>query len=157
MAKHMQLVVFLVGKELYGVSIEAVHEIVRVPDITEMPEALGSLEGVINLRGKIIPVIDLRKRLTLPRGQRTKSTRILIIEQGGAMTGLLVDSVLEVLKVMPEAVEAPPEIISSLGIEYITGVVKTGSRLIIMIKLEKVMSVEDMKRVNQEAVQCAAA
>lgn len=157
MAKHMQLVVFTVGRELYGVSIEAVHEIVRVPDITEMPEAQASLEGVINLRGKIIPVIDLRKRLSMPRGQRTKSTRILIMEQGRGMTGLLVDSVLEVLKVEPEAVEAPPEIISALGIEYITGVIKSGTRLIILIRLEKVMSVDDMRKIHQEALQSAAA
>lgn len=157
MAKHMQLVVFTVGKELYGVSIEAVHEIVRVPDITEMPEAQASLEGVINLRGRIVPVIDLRKRLTLPRGQRTRSTRILIMEHKSGMTGLLVDSVLEVLRVEPDAVEAPPEIISALGIEYITGVIKSGPRLIILIKLEKVMSVEDMRKIHQDAVQSAAA
>lgn len=151
MAKDLQLVVFTAGKELYGVGIQSVHEIVKVPEVTAVPDAPASLEGVINLRGKIVPVIDLRKRLRVAGIERTKSTRILIIENAGRMVGLLVDSVSEVLKVQPDAVEAPPEIISSIGIEYITGVVKSGSRLIILIDLNKVLSVEDMKKIGNVA------
>lgn len=151
MAKDLQLVVFSAGMELYGVGISAVHEIVKVPEITRLPDAALFLEGVINLRGKIVPVMDLRKRLGLPAGEPTKNTRILIIENGGRTVGLLVDSVSEVIKVSPVAVEAPPEMISSIGIEYITGVVKAGERLIILIDLGRVLSVEDMKKVANAA------
>ncbi len=148
MAKNLQLVVFSIGKELYGVGIDKVHEIVKVPDITEVPDAPAFLEGVINLRGKIVPVVDLRKRLKLDEKEKTKFSRVLITENGGRLVGLLVDAVSEVLKVAPEAVEAPPEMIASVDIEYITGVAKVGERLIILLELGKVLNVEDMKRVG---------
>lgn len=148
MAKNLQLVVFNIGKELYGVGIESVHEIVKVPDITEVPDAPAFLQGVINLRGKIVPVVDLRKRLRLVGKEKTKSSRVLITENDGRLVGLLVDAVSEVLKIQPDAVEAPPEMISSIGVEYITGVAKVGEQLIILLELTKVLSVEDMKKVG---------
>lgn len=148
MAKHLQLVVFAMAKELYGVSIDSVHEIVKVPDITQVPDAPAYLVGVINLRGKIIPVIDLRRRLNLQGMERTKTSRVLITENEGRLVGLLVDAVSEVLKLQPEAVEAPPEMISSIGVEYITGVAKMELRLIILLDLKKVLSVDDMKKVG---------
>ena len=151
MAKNLQLVVFNIGKELYGVGIDAVHEIVKVPDITEVPDAPAFLEGVINLRGKIVPVVDLRKRMNLDGKERTKASRVLITENDGRLVGLLVDAVSEVLKVPPESVEAPPEMISSIGIEYITGVAKMGGGLIILLNLKKVFSVEDMKQFGEAA------
>jgi purine-binding chemotaxis protein CheW len=155
MAKNMQLVVFHIGKELYAVGIEAVHEIVKVPDITEVPDAPAFLEGVINLRGKIVPVIDLRKRMRLPAGERTKTSRVLITENEGRLVGLLVDAVSEVLKMSPDAVEAPPEMISSIGVEYITGVAKVEARLIILLDLKRVLSVEDMRKLGATVAQAA--
>ncbi len=151
MAKNHQLVVFSMAKELFGVGIETVHEIVKVPDITEVPDAPAFLVGVINLRGKIIPVVDLRKRLKLESMERTKTSRVLISENEGRLVGLLVDAVSEVLKVPPDSIEAPPEMISSIGVEYITGVAKVESRLIILLDLRKVLSVEDMKKVGNAA------
>lgn len=148
MAKNLQLVVFSIGKELYGVGIESVHEIVKVPDITEVPDAPRFLVGVINLRGRIVPVVDLRKRLNLRETERTKSSRVLITENEGRLVGLLVDAVSEVLKVNPESVEAPPGMISAIGIEYITGVAKVEDRLIILLELTKVLSVEYVKEVG---------
>lgn len=148
MAKNLQLVVFSIGKEQYGVGINAVHEIVKVPDITEVPDAPAFLKGVINLRGKIVPVVDLRKRMNLDGKEKTKSTRVLITENDGRLVGLLVDAVSEVLKVNPDAVEAPPEMISAIGIEYITGVAKVEDRLIILLELKKVLSVEYVKAVG---------
>jgi purine-binding chemotaxis protein CheW len=148
MAKKLQLVVFSIGKELYGVGIGAVQEIVRVPEVTEMPDAPVFLEGVINLRGRVVPVIDLRKRLRLPGVTRTKSTRVLVAENGGGMVGLLVDSVSEVLKIQPDAIEEPPEMISAIGVEYITGVAKVEERLIILLDIKKILSVEDMKKIG---------
>ncbi len=151
MAKNLQLVVFSIGKELYGVGIEAVHEIVKVPDITEVPDAPAFLQGVINLRGKIVPVVDLRKRMRLEGKEKTKSSRVLITENDGRLIGLLVDAVSEVLKVPPESVEAPPEMVSSVGVEYITGVAKVDGGLIILLNLGKVLSVEDMKQLAEAA------
>ena len=147
MAKYLQLVVFNIGKELYGVGIESVHEIVKVPDITQVPDAPRFLEGVINLRGKIIPVVDLRKRLNLQGKDRNKSSRVLITENEGRLIGLLVDAVSEVLKLHPDAIEAPPEMVSAIGVEYITGVAKVGERLVILLALQKVLNLEDMKKV----------
>lgn len=155
MAKNLQLVVFAMAKELYGVAIESVHEIVKVPDITQVPDAPGYFVGVINLRGKIIPVIDLRKRLSLQGQERTKSSRVLITENERRLVGLLVDAVSEVLKVPPDAVEEPPEMISSIGVQYITGVVKREPRLIIVLELQKVLSIEDMKNIGASADKAA--
>lgn len=146
MAKGMQIVVFVIGKELFGVSIEAVHEIVRVPEITAVPDAPPFLEGMINLRGKILPVIDLRRRLRLAEVQRDKHTRVLITEDGGRLVGLLVDSVSEVLRVPEDALEPPPEMISSIGVEYLSAVAKVGGRLISLLNFAKVLGLEDMKR-----------
>ena len=151
MAKNIQMVIFNIGKELYGVGIDAVHEIVKVPDITEVPDAPAFLEGVINLRGKIVPVVDLRKRMRLDGKDRTKSSRILITENENRLVGLLVDAVSEVLKIQPEALEAPPEMISSIGVQYITGVAKVEGRLIILLDLKKVLNVEDMSSISRAA------
>lgn len=155
MAKNLQLVVFTLAKEHYGVSIESVHEIVKVPDITQVPDAPSYLVGVINLRGKIVPVVDLRKRLRFQGVERTKTSRVLITENDGRLIGLLVDAVSEVLKVPPESIEAPPEMIASVGVEYITGVVKAAARLIILLDLKVVLSTEDMKKVTTTAGRAA--
>lgn len=151
MAQNLQLVVFGIGKELYGLGINSVQEIVRVPDVTEVPDAPAFLEGVINLRGKVIPVVDLRKRLRLPGKEKTKSTRVLVTENETStrgQVGLLVDSVSEVRKVRPEAVEEPPEMVSAVGVEYITGVAKVDERLIILLDLKRILNVEDMKKIT---------
>ena len=148
MAKNLQLVVFNVGKELYGVGIDSVKEIVRVPDVTEVPDSPEFLEGVINLRGRVVPVIDLRKRLRLNGAERTKSTRVLITGNSGSIVGLLVDSVSEVIKIQPDAIEDPPEMISAIGVEYITGVAKIEEKLIIILNIKKVLSVEELRKVG---------
>jgi purine-binding chemotaxis protein CheW len=151
MAKNIQVVVFCISKEFYGVPIAAVQEIVRVPEVTSVPDAPDFFEGVINLRGKIVPVVDLRKRLRLPSADRTKSSRVLVAENGGRVIGLLVDAVSEVRRLPAEAVEPPPEMISAVGIEYITGVAKAGERLIIFLDIARVLSVEDMKSIGRAA------
>jgi purine-binding chemotaxis protein CheW len=156
MTKNVQIVVFRIGRESFGVPIDAVQEIVRVPEVTAVPDAPGFLEGVINLRGRIVPVVDLRKRLNLARAEKTRSSRVLITENIGATVGLLVDAVSEVLKLQPGAVEAPPEMISAIGIEYITGVAKIEERLIIFLDLKRVLSVEDMKKMGNTVEQAAA-
>lgn len=147
MVKGLQLVAFRIGKELFGVGIESIREIVRFPEVTEVPDSPAFLEGVINLRGRIVPVINLSTRLKLSGSEMTKSTRILITEDSGKIIGLHVDSVSEVLKIQPDAIEEPPEMVSAIGVEYITGVAKVGERLVILLDLKKILSVEDMNNV----------
>lgn len=151
MGKGMQIVVFGMGKELFGVSIETVHEIVRVPEITPIPEAPAFLEGMINLRGKILPVIDLRRRLKLSEGKRDKHTRVLITEDDGRLVGLLVDAVSEVVRIPEGALEPPPEMISSIGVEYLRAVAKIDGRLISLLDFTKVLGLEDLKRATAAA------
>ncbi len=147
MAKNIQVVVFCISKEFYSVPIDVVQEIVKVPEVTSVPDAPDFFEGVINLRGKIVPLVDLRKRLRLPSAERTKSSRVLVAENGGRVIGLLVDAVSEVRKLPAEAVEPPPEMIAAVGIEYITGVAKAGERLLIFLDIKKILSIEEMKKV----------
>jgi purine-binding chemotaxis protein CheW len=151
MAKGMQVVVFGMGKELFGVGIEEVHEIVRVPEITAVPDAPPFLEGMINLRGKILPVIDLRRRLRIAGAGRDKHTRVLITEDGGRLVGLLVDAVSEVIRVPAEAIEPPPEMISSIGVEYLSGVAKAGERLISLLDVRRVLGLDDLRRATAAA------
>lgn len=147
MIKGLQLVAFRIGKELFGVGIESIREIVRFPEVTEVPDAPAFLEGVINLRGKIVPVVDLRKRLRLSGEGNTKSTRVLITEDGRNMIGLHVDEVSEVLRIQPDSIEEPPEMVSAIGVEYITGVAKVAERLIILLDLKKILSLEETKKI----------
>lgn len=151
MAKGTQIVVFGMGKELFGVSIEEVHEIVRVPEITAIPDAPPFLEGMINLRGKILPVIDLRRRLRLSEAQRDKHTRVLIAEDEGRLVGLLVDAVSEVIRIPEGALEPPPEMISSIGVEYLSAVAKADGRLISLLNFRKVLGLDDLKRATAAA------
>lgn len=149
MAKDLQLVVFKIGREFFGVGIDAVREIVRFQEITSVPDAPFFLEGVMNLRGRIVAVVNLGKRLRLLSAQRSKAARVLITESGGNMIGLNVDSVSEVLKVRPEAVEGPPEMVSAIGVEYIIGVAKVDERLIILLDLKKILAIEELIKVEE--------
>ncbi len=146
MAGGAQLVTFRLGEEQFGVPIGAVQEIVRLPDVTPVPEAPWFVEGVINLRGRIIPVIDLGRRLRLPDRPRTRKTRILIVETDRRQVGLIVDAASEVLRLPPNAVEPPPPMISGIGVEYITGVGKLGDSLLVLLDLGKVLHPEDLRR-----------
>lgn len=151
MAKGAQIVVFGIGKELFGVSIEEVHEIVRVPEITAVPDAPPFLEGMINLRGRIVPVIDLRRRLRLAEAPRDKHTRVLIAEDAGKLVGLLVDAVSEVIRVPEGALEPPPEMISSIGVEYLSAVAKVGGRLVSLLDFRRVLGFDDLRRATATA------
>jgi len=154
MKKNLQLVGFKIGKEYFGVDIASVQEIVRVPEITQVPETPSFVEGVINLRGRIVPVIDLRKRLRLGKAEKKRSNRVLIIEQSKRIVGLIVDSASEVLKLSSEAIETPPDMITGVGVEYITGVGKLGEQIIILLDLTKILDVKEMVKLeNSEFVQ----
>src|SRR3954471_17374572 len=159
MAKDLQLVGFRIGNETFGVPINLVREIVRVPDITAVPDAPDYIEGVINLRGKIISVVDLRKRFGEREITRTKKNRILVTELDKKRIGLIVDSASEVLKVPRTEVDAPPNVFEEGELNYVTGVGKLNGRLIILIELGKILQRGELKRLGDlaDAAQSAAA
>ena len=156
MAKELHIIGFRVGRETFGVPIRLVHEIVRVPEITAVPESPGFVEGVINLRGKIISVVDLRKRF----GERTispnKKNRILVTEVEGKMVGLIVDAASEVIKIPETEVDLPPSVFEEGELNYVTGVGKLNGRLVIMIDLSKILQKGELRRL-EELAQAAAA
>ena len=110
MDKELQVVGFRIGRETFGVPISLVREIVRVPEITSVPNAPEYIEGVINLRGRIIPVVDLRKRFRENVAAPTKKNRIVVVEVEGRLIGLLVNSASEVLRILPSEIEAPQDV-----------------------------------------------
>jgi purine-binding chemotaxis protein CheW len=148
MEKELHIVGFRVGRETFGVPISLVHEIVRVPEITAVPEAPDCIEGVINLRGKIVSVVDLRKRFGEPEVRRTKKNRILVVEVQGKMVGLIVDAASEVLKVPPSEVEQPPEVFEEGELNYVTGVGKLKDRLVIMVDLNKILQRGELRKLS---------
>jgi purine-binding chemotaxis protein CheW len=152
MAKDLQLVGFRIGKETFGVPIDLVHEIVRVPEITAVPDAPEYVEGVINLRGKIVSVIDLRKRFGEKRIERTRKNRILVAEIERKMVGLIVDAASEVLRVSPSEIEEPPDVLDDAEVKYVTGVGKLKGRLIILVDLEKIMQKGELRRLGEMTV-----
>jgi purine-binding chemotaxis protein CheW len=143
-----QLVAFNLANEEYGVAITQVQEIVRVPEITHIPGMPHFIEGVINLRGKVIPVIDLRKRFALEQKEYAEKTRIIVADAGGQTVGLVVDSVSEVAQLSQEQIDVIPPSITSIDAQYLSGVGKMGKRLVILLDLAKLLS--DLERVTLE-------
>ena len=137
---EQQLVVFDLSTEAYGVDIGAVREIIRLQDITRVPRTPEFVEGVINLRGKVIPVVDLRKRFGLPAEVESKENRIVVVDIGAQDIGVVVDAVTEVLRISTEAVEPPASVITTADSEYLLGIAKLDSRLIILLDLEQVLT-----------------
>jgi len=144
----LQLVIFQLGGEEFGVEIMQVQEIIRMPDITRIPQSPEYMEGVINLRGKIIVVINLDTRFELHSKERDDNSRIVIVEVGDNVVGMVVDSVSEVLRLSTSNVEPAPEIISSkIRADYLKGVGKLDDRLLILLDLERVLSDDELSQV----------
>lgn len=150
-AKELQLVVFQLVNETYGVDIAKVSEIRELQKITRVPRCPDFIEGIINLRGRVIPVVDLRTRFGLPAGERTANTRIVVVEIGGHTIGVIVDEVLEVLSVAGDAVEPTPPVISGLESDYLLGVAKLDDRLVILLELDRVLSRSEQKALMEGA------
>jgi len=143
-AREFHLVTFSMGED-YGVPISQVHEIIRVGDITMVPNSPSYMEGVINLRGKVLPVLNLRKRLRLPDKETSKASRIIVTEVNNKVIGLLVDAVSHVIKVPSDFVETAPEEVLEVDTDYITGVGKLHNRLVILLDLEKLLRREKIE------------
>jgi purine-binding chemotaxis protein CheW len=146
---EIQLVVFtLAGCEL-AVEIHEVREIIRISEITLMPKAPKLVEGIINLRGRIFPVLDLKKRFEMPLVEKTAETRILVVEKKDQVVGLLVDKVVEVIKVPPASIEPWAQPVLTIEGEFIKGLLTPRDRLIVFFRLEKVFSLEGLKALKE--------
>ncbi|MFZ5827195.1 MAG: chemotaxis protein CheW [Bacillota bacterium] len=140
-----QVVVFQLGTELYGADISVVREVGPLQRVTRVPKTPAYIEGVTNLRGRVIPVIDLRRRLGLPSKAATKATRIAVAELEGGQIGMVVDAVQEVLRIPASAVEPPSPMFSKIDNENVMGIAKVDDRLIILLDLARVLVREDRK------------
>lgn len=147
----VELVGFVVGNEEFGIDIQKVQEINRMVEVTHVPRAPSFVEGVINLRGKVIPVISMRKRFGLPEKEKDSSTRIVVVEVKGSIIGFVVDSVSEVLRIPESTIEPPPDIVAGIDAEYIVGVGKLEDRLLILLELGSVLSREKIDQLKVTA------
>ena len=156
MAKDLQIVGLRIGRETYGIPIALVREIVRVPEITAVPNTQEYVEGVINLRGKIVSVMDLRKRFGESNIESNKKNRIVVVEFDGRTVGLIVNSASEVLKLSSSEIAPPGSVFIHGEVDYVTGVAKLGERLIILLDLSKVLKRRDSRPVDQTVSPFAA-
>lgn len=146
---ELQLVSFHVGQEEFCLDILRVQEIIRLQQLTRVPNSPESMDGVMNLRGKIIPVVALRKRFGLERLPHDKQARIVVVEVKGTVLGFIVDSVSEVLRIPADTVELPPHL-GKVKQEYVSGVGKLDDRLLILLDVDRLMSSDDLVGVAQE-------
>jgi purine-binding chemotaxis protein CheW len=138
-----QLVTFKLGQEEYGIDIMRVQEIILRGEITKVPEVPEYIEGVINLRGNVIPIIDLRRLFHVSEKEPTEETRVVVINILERTMGITVDAVCEVLRISEHKIEPPPPAISSVGKQCIKGLVKLETHLLILLDIEKILSMSD--------------
>lgn len=143
-----QFVIFKLGNEFYGVNIIAVESIIKMQEITKMPHVPDFVEGITNLRGMVIPVIDLRKRFRMSQIAETKDTRIIVVEMNGVMAGMVVDAVTEVVRVAEDDIEPPSPMVNTVDTAFITGIAKVDKRLIILLDLSRVLTVAEKEHLH---------
>jgi len=141
--RESQVVVFNLDKQVYGVPISAVLEIIRMQEITALPQTPDFIEGIIEIRGKVIPVMDLRKRFGLSVAEHTHATRIIIVDMDNTTMGIIVDSVNEVLQIPAGSVEPPPPVVAGVDQSFLYGIALMDNRMIILLDLAKVLYDEE--------------
>jgi len=141
MENDIQLVACSLDNEEYGIDIRNVQEIIRLLDITRVPHASPYMAGVVNLRGMVIPVMNIRKRFGMPEKEPQETTRIVIVSWNGSPVGIIVDSVSEVIRLERKNIESPPTCSQQVNQEFFTGIGKQGKRLLIMLNLGKVLNI----------------
>jgi purine-binding chemotaxis protein CheW len=146
-----QIVVFEIGAEDFGVEISSVESIIKMQPITRLPHTPAFVKGVTNLRGKVLPVIDLRKRFGLSSQEADKNSRIIVVRLGETEAGMIVDAVSEVLTIPEGAVKAAPTITTHVDSAFITGIAKLDPRLVILLDLRKVLSAGEVEYLPQAA------
>ncbi len=150
--EERQLVVFDLAGEVYGVNIGTVREIIRTQEVTYVPDAPDFVEGVINLRGSVIPVVDMRKRFGLTVTDATSSSRVVVVDTGGEDIGVIVDAVTEVLRISESSIEPASSLVTTEDSYYIQGIAKVGDRLLILLDIERALS-----RVSEDLSEAAPA
>jgi purine-binding chemotaxis protein CheW len=149
MEKELQVVGLRIGRETFGLPISIVREIVRVPEITSVPNAPDYIEGVINLRGRIIPIVDLRKRFGQKTFEPNKKNRIVVVELGARAFGLIVNSASEVLRIPPSEIEEPNNVFQEGELDYITGVGKLNGRLVILLDVDRILKRGELRGIDE--------
>ncbi len=139
----IQLVSFQLANELYGIEITKVREIILISEITRIPQTPHYVKGLINLRSTVIPVVDLRAKFGLPESELTDDSRIMVLQAAGKTIGIVVDAVSEVLRIKQDQVAPPPPTVAGLGREYLTGLVRLDTQLLILLDIDKTLSGED--------------
>jgi purine-binding chemotaxis protein CheW len=147
--KIQQLVSFTLANEKFGVDIIKVQEIMTLQEITKVPQMPDFVEGVINLRGNVIPIIDLRKKFGLEVRERDNQTRIVVVNVQKRVVGFIVDAVQEVLRLSDDQIEPAPEVGASINQEYLKGVGKLEDRLLILLSLDSLLSIADQKELEK--------
>lgn len=143
-----QLVIFELASEYYGIDIALVESIIKIQTITQLPKSPAYVRGVTNLRGSVLPVVDLRTRFAINSSEDTKQTRIIIVTMGVIKVGVVVDGVSEVLRVSDELIEPLPPMISSVNSAFLKGIVRLENRLIILLELGKVLDLTEQQEVE---------
>ncbi|MBT4511411.1 MAG: purine-binding chemotaxis protein CheW [Chloroflexi bacterium] len=146
---EQQLVIFTLSNESYGVDIAKVSGIERMHEVTRVPRTPEFVQGVINLRGRVIPVVHLRRLFNLPEGDVTKETRIVVVDIGGQPIGIQVDEVTEVLTIATDSIDPASAVITSADSDYLLGIAKLDDKLVILLDLEKVLSVNQTSQLSK--------
>jgi purine-binding chemotaxis protein CheW len=157
MDKDLQLVGFRIGRETFALPIATVREIIRVPEITRIPNAPDYVEGVINLRGRIIPVVDLRKRFGQSVVEADKKNRIVVVELETRAIGLIVNSASEVLRIPPSEIELPNDVFPEGELNFVSGVGKLKGRLVMLLDLSRMLQRGELRRLGEAAEAAASA
>ncbi|MTI94450.1 MAG: chemotaxis protein CheW [Firmicutes bacterium] len=144
-----QYVIFELADEFYGVDIHQVRGIEKPMSLTRVPNAPEFVQGVCNLRGSVIPVIDLRRRLGLSAGTETKNTRVLIVNVDKYTVGMVIDNANDVVNINPDMIEPSPALVSGIDSEFIRGVAKINNRLLVLLDLNKILSVQEISDLEQ--------
>ena len=144
---EQQLVAFHLAGETYGVDIALINEIIRMSEITAIPRTPTEVEGIINLRGKIVPIVDLRKRMELPVVPKTSATRIIVLAFDEHIVGIIVDRVEGVVRIADSDIEPPSQLITCRDQDYVRAVGKTEGQLVILLNIQKVLRIEGIEAV----------
>lgn len=144
-----QFVSFVLEGEEYGVPILSVQEIIRFETVTRVPQSSDFIEGVLNLRGQVIPVVNLRKKFNLPEREKDSSTRIIVVEVSDKVVGMVVDEVSEVLQIPIENIAPPPPVGTNVDIQFISGMGKLDDKLIILVDIDRILSEKEQALVQQ--------
>ncbi len=152
-ANEGKYLTFVLNDEVYGIEILKVREIIGLMNVTNVPQTLDNMKGVINLRGKVIPVIDLRLKFSMPEGEQTPETCTIVVEVDSASIGLIVDRVSEVMEINGDEIEDPPQFGQGIDTNFIMGLGKTKETIVILLDIAKVLSTEEQEIVKQHVAE----